>query len=128
MNASLESPFQVFDSGAEKVPPVVRGDVVNRTHRVVRERAQAMQARRSRARGLMVPMAICAVLLVLMAGGMWSGLYQNPAVVETLQSDVAALTTLDASRESMVALMWFVPACLAVAGAVLLRVANKGGR
>ena len=114
MNASLESPFQVFDSGAEKVPPVVRGDVVNRTHRVVRQRAQAMQDKRRRDRSLMLPMALCSGLLLLTAFAVWSGLglYQG--------GDVVQATTLSSpdSNHFLMVMLWFVPVSIVLLAAL----------
>ena len=37
-----------------------RASLVNRTHRVVRERAQVMADRRSRIRSLWLPIAVCS--------------------------------------------------------------------
>jgi hypothetical protein len=137
MKASVESPFdpqfetQVDGSVARmalgSVTIAARAGVVNRTHRVVRQRAKVMQARRSRARGLLAPMIICSALLLLIAFAMWSGLYQNPVIAETLETDVSALAAMDASNHYMVALLWFVPACLAVLATVLYRRTREAG-
>jgi hypothetical protein len=127
MSVSLKSGLdtQVEDTVARmslgRVNVAAGSCVVNRTHRVVRQRAQAMQARRSRTRGLLVPLFLCSALLLLMMFAMWSGLYQNPVIAEMLQTNVAALAAMDASNHYMVALLWFVPACLAVLATVLYR-------
>ena len=104
-----------------------RACVVNRTHRVVRERATAMQAQRSRARSLMVPLAICSALLILVGFAVWSGLYQYQAVeaAEAVQADVATLAATDANNHFMVVLFWFVPVSIALLGAVLFRRTRK---
>jgi hypothetical protein len=105
-----------------------RACVVNRTHRVVRERATVMQARRSYARSLMVPLAICSVLLILTCFAIWTGLYQYQAA-EAAQTDVAALATADTTNHFVVVLLWFVPVTLAVLAAVwYLRRRNGGDR
>jgi hypothetical protein len=108
------------DSGA-------RGCVVNRTHRVVRERAIVMQARRSHARSLMVPLAICSALLILASFAVWSGLYQYQAVeaAAAVQADVASLAATDTNNHFMVVLFWFVPVSIALLGAVLFRRTRK---
>jgi hypothetical protein len=87
---------------------------------VVRQKAKVMQARRSYVRSLMVPLAICSVLLMLVCAGVWTGLYQYEATeaAEAVQADVAAL---DANNQLLVTLLWFVPAMLALLGAVLFR-------
>jgi hypothetical protein len=93
--------------------------LVNRTHRVVRHRAKAMQARRSYMRSLLAPLALCSVLLALAAFAVWSGMYQNDAA-EAIQ-DVASLTSSDANNHLMVAMLWFVPLTLILLVAVWVR-------
>jgi hypothetical protein len=90
-----------------------RGPVVNRTHRVVRERAKMMQARRSYVRSLMLPLIICSALLILTVFAVWSGLYQYQATdaVEAVQ-DLATQAANEASDHIMVLLLWFVPVSL----------------
>jgi flagellar basal body-associated protein FliL len=107
---------------------MARAGVVNRTHRVVRERAQVMQARRSHMRSLMVPLILCAVMLILTVFAVWSGLYQYQATeaAEAVQADVAPLAASDANNHFLVLLLWFVPASLALLAAVWLRRAHKG--
>jgi hypothetical protein len=131
MNVPFESQFESRDSAVVTRPALgsagtgARASVVNRTHRVVRQRAKAIQARRSYVRGLLAPMIICSALLLLIAFAVWSGLYQNPGnAAELVQTDVAgpaAAATVDANNHSVVALLWFVPACLAVPAMVLYR-------
>jgi protein-S-isoprenylcysteine O-methyltransferase Ste14 len=100
-----------------------RACVVNRTHRVVRERATAMQARRSHARSLMVPLAICSVLLILTCFAIWTGMYQYQAT-EAVQADVAALATTDSTNHFVVVLLWFVPVSVALLAAVWIHRAH----
>ena len=139
MNASIQAPFKQVDESVEhmalgSVNTAARAGVVNRTHRVVRQRARAMQARRSRARGLLLPMIICSALLLLTAYAVWSGLYQNSSATSSVvQTDVAALAAMDVSNHSIVTLLWFLPACLAVLATVLYqrtreRTNDKAGR
>jgi hypothetical protein len=77
MNASKDSQFesevaqfQPNDSASDArqamagIHLAARAGVVNRTHRVVRERAKVIQARRSRDRSLMAPLILCSVLLI----------------------------------------------------------------
>ena len=100
-----------------------RACVVNRTHRVVRERATVMQARRSHARSLMVPLAICSVLLILIGITVWSGIYQYEAVeaAEAVQANVSTLAATDASNHFLVVLLWFAPVSIALLAAVWIR-------
>jgi hypothetical protein len=94
-----------------------RACAVNRTHRVVRERATVMQARRSHARSLMVPLTICSFLLILTCFAIWTGLDQYQAA-ETVQADITALAASDANNHFLVVLLWFVPVTLTVLAAV----------
>ena len=128
MNASIKASFdtQVDESVARialgSVNIAARANVVNRTHRVILQRATVMQARRSRARGLLAPMIICSALLLLTAFAVWSGLYQNPSAnTGAVQTDVAALAAMQVSNHYIVTLLWFLPACLAVLATVLYR-------
>jgi hypothetical protein len=140
MNASLDSQFEPrFDSPADdpamfarsalgRVDVAARAGVVNRTHRVVRQRAKVMQARRNYVRSLMVPLIICSALLALTIAAVWTGLYQYQATeaAEVVQADVAALT--DANNHFLVVMLWFVPVTLAVLGAVWFRRTRNSDR
>jgi cytochrome bd-type quinol oxidase subunit 1 len=96
------------------IHPVARAGVVNRTHRVVRERAKVMQARRSRVYSLVVPLIICSVLLLFICLGLWVGIDQYQAVEI---DDVASLAATEASRHFLVVLLWFVPVSMAMLAA-----------
>jgi hypothetical protein len=124
-NSPADDPATFARSAIGSVDTGARAGVVNRTHRVVRQRAAVMQARRSYVRSLMVPLAICSVLLVLVCAAVWTGLYQFEAAeaAEAVQADVAAL---DANNHLLVALLWFVPVTLAMLGAVLFRFMRNG--
>ena len=99
-----------------------RGEVVSRTHRVVRQRARVMQERRDHVRNLVVPLAICSVLLLLSCMGLWIGLDQYQAA--EIQ-DVASLAATEASRHFLVVLLWFVPVSMAMLAAVWFH--RRGG-
>jgi hypothetical protein len=111
-------------SAMDSMSTAARAGVVNRTHRVVRERAIVMQARRSYVRSLMVPLILCAVILALAAAAVWSGLYQYEAA-EAAQ-DVASLASADANDHLLVALWWFVPVSLVLLVAIWVRHARSG--
>ena len=117
----------IFARGAlGSVDTAARAGVVNRTHRVVRQRAQVMQERRSHMRSLMVPLILCSVLLALAVAAVWSGMYQYQAAeaAEMVEADVAAL---DANNHLLVVLLWFVPVSVAVLAAVWGRHMKNGG-
>ena len=101
------------------VPAVAHSGVVNRTHRVVRERAKVMQQKRNRERSLMVPLIICSVLLTLSVLAVWTGMYQYQAV-EAVEADVTSLATTD-NNHFLVVLLWFVPVSVAVLTTVWVR-------
>ncbi len=86
--------------------------MVNRTHRVVRERAKTMAARRSRIRSLWIPLAVCSSLVIILCTAVWSVLDQYEATPNGLP---------DASNQFLVLCLWFFPASMAVLAVVLFR-------
>jgi hypothetical protein len=127
LDSSPDSPFQSSDTAdfarkTLRIPIGARAGVINRTHRVVRERAKAMQEKRDRERSLMAPLILCSVLLTMVALAVWTGLYQYEAAeaVEAMQSDVTALATTD-NNHFLVVLLWFVPASVALLATIWVR-------
>ena len=107
-------PSQIPTPGSADRP--TRASVVNRTHRVVRERAESLAVRRSRARSLWIPLAICSSLVVILCSGVWNILDQydlNPSGLP------------DASNQFLVLLLWFLPVSMALLALVLFRRARK---
>ena len=89
--------------------------LVNRTHRVIHQRAAAVRARRSRLRALFLPMLICAAILVIVCTAVWSVLDQydlNPTGIP------------DASSQMLVFLLWFFPVSAGVLALVWFRRAH----
>jgi hypothetical protein len=93
-----------------------RASVVNRTHRVVRERAKTMAARRSRFRSLWIPMMVCSSLLVIICTAVWSVL----DAYEVTPSGVP-----DASNQFLVLCLWFLPVSMGLLAVVLFQRARK---
>ena len=93
-----------------------RGSVVNRTHRVVRERATTMAARRSQFRSLWIPLAVCSSLLVIICTAVWSALEAY---------DVTPGGVPDASNQFLVLCLWFLPVSMALLAVVLFQRARK---
>jgi hypothetical protein len=85
---------------------------VNRTHRVVRERARTIQARRSHVRSLYVPLAIFSALLLGICFAVWSVLDQY---------DLEPSGTPTASYQMLVLLLWSVPVSAALMAVVWFR-------
>ena len=125
MSFMTDPQFQRNDSAVfsgDNLSSAARASVVNRTHRVVRDRARVMQARRNRVRSLMVPLAICSVLLLLTCLAVWTGLYEYQAAQsEAAQADVASLALADANNHFMVVLLWFVPVSVAIMATIWYR-------
>jgi hypothetical protein len=105
--------------GGMNVP--ARASVVNRTHRVVRERAKAMADRRSRVRSLWIPLAVCSALLVILSSAVWSLLEQY----DVTANEVNPIGGPDASNQYLVVLLWFLPVSMALLALVLFRRARK---
>ncbi len=98
-----------------------RAAVVNRTHRVIRERAVAMQARRRTVRDLVLPCLICSALLLLIAFAVWTVADEGLAGLEGgLWHRVLELGG-DAGSSVSILLVWFLPISVITAAVVLLR-------
>jgi hypothetical protein len=93
-----------------------RASVVNRTHRVVRERAKTMAARRSRVRSLWIPMAVCSSLLVIICTAVWSALEAY---------DVTPGGVPEAGNQFLILCLWFLPVSMALLAVVLFQRARK---
>ena len=110
---SADHATDVFEPGAiPAIDSAARARLVNRTHRVVRERAQTLQSRRSRVRSLWIPMVVCAVLLLASSVAVWTMLDQY---------ELAPTGIPDASAQMMVMLLWFLPVSAALLAMVWFR-------
>ena len=89
--------------------------LVNRTHRVIRERARNIQAQKREVRSLWIPLCISAGLLALFCFAVWSVFDQNQEAPTGLP---------DASQQMLVFLMWCLPVSAAVLAVVWFRRAN----
>ena len=105
------------DSGHELLRAVrldgnARAQVVNRTHRVVREQALEMREMRSRTRSLWVPVIISSCLLMIICYAVW-GMMDG--------YDLTPTGIPDASDQMMVLLLWSLPLTAFVLGLVWIR-------
>ncbi len=98
---------------------VASAAMVNRTHRVVRERANAMQARKRTMQELIVPLVVSAGLLAAVVFAIWTVLDEY---------DIAPVGSPDASQQILVFLMWCLPISAAVLAVVLFRRAGAGSK
>lgn len=89
-----------------------RTSLVNRTHRVVRERARQMSARRNRIRSLWAPLAVCASMVVILVTAVWTLLDEY---------ELTPTGMPDASDQYVVLLFWFLPATAALLAMVWFR-------
>ncbi len=79
--------------------------LVNRTHRIVRERARTQSDRRRHLKSLWIPLAVCSALLLIISTGIWTALAQN----DILPTDIP-----DAGEQMLVFLLWFFPVSAAL--------------
>ena len=97
-----------------------RAAVVNRTHRVIRERAIALQARKRRARDLVVPCLICSAVLLMIAAAVWSVADESLSGWEGgLWRRVLELGG-EAGSSISILMLWFLPLSVITAAVVLL--------
>lgn len=94
-----------FPEASSSTATAARTQLVNRTHRIVRERAQAIQSQRSRGRSLWIPMAICAAFLLILCTAIWSLLDQY---------EMTPTGIPDASSQIFIFLVWFLPVTAAI--------------
>jgi hypothetical protein len=93
-----------------------RASLVNRTHRVVRERATTIAVRKSRARSLWAPLIVSASLVVILCTAVWSVLDEY---------ELTPTGVPDASNQFIVLVLWFFPVSMALLAMVLLRRTRK---
>jgi hypothetical protein len=89
-----------------------RAQVVNRTHRVVREQALTMRENRSRKRSLWVPVIISSSLLLIICYAVW-GMMDG--------YDITPTGIPDASDQMMIFLLWSLPVTAFLLGFVWIR-------
>lgn len=97
-----------------------RASMVNRTHRVVRERAKMMQAYRSRVRSLWIPLTICSALLLMICSAVWTVLDGY---------ELIPIGVPDSSDQFLILFLWFFPVSMALLLTVLFRrMRGRSGR
>ena len=100
----------IMNSGM--LPATASASMVNRTHRIIRERAANIQAQKSRFRGLVFPLVISAGLLLAVVCAAW---------VMLDEYDIVPIGLPDASQQLLVFILW----CLPISAAVLVIVAVR---
>ena len=90
-------------NGAADLYAAASAPLVNRAHRVVRQRAKSIQERKRTMRSLLIPLLVCAGLMAVIVGAVWSVLGQDEA---------APTGPPDAGQQMFVLLMWCLPVSL----------------
>lgn len=115
----LDHSSKVFvKSRFAEVNAPARASAVNRAHRVVRERAKTLAARRSRIRSLWIPVGVCSAMLIILGTAVWSVLAQYDGTLNGVP---------DASNQFLVLCLWFFPVSMALLAIVLFRRARRRG-
>jgi hypothetical protein len=97
---------------AARLHGAARAQVVNRTHRVVREQALSMREHRSRKRSLWAPIIICSCLLLIICYAVW-GMMDG--------YDITPTGIPDASDQLMILMLWSLPVTAVLLGLVWFR-------
>jgi TRAP-type C4-dicarboxylate transport system permease small subunit len=95
---------------------VANAAMVNRTHRVVRERARQMADERTRRRSLWIPITICSAFVLVLCSALWRLFDAYDSTIETQYTGIP-----DASHQIFLLLMWFLPLTGALLAVVVFR-------
>jgi hypothetical protein len=121
MNAELKRRLELpveegtMEASAGRVSAGASAAMVNRTHRVVRERARTMQVRRSLVRSLWLPLAVFSGILIVICTGVWTVLDEY---------EIAPTGIPDASQQMLVLLAWCLPLSAVLLAVVWFRRSN----
>ncbi len=106
-------PFAEIKSGLQSVQTDgATVNRVNRTHRVVRERAKTLAERRSKIRSLWLPVVIFSSVLVAVCVAVWMVLDEY---------EIVAAGSQVASYQVLVPLLWSIPVSAALLAVVWFR-------
>jgi hypothetical protein len=86
--------------------------VVNRTHRIVRERAKSIQDRKSRIRALWIPLTVSFGMLILLLCAVWQLLDETEFFPDGIP---------DSAQQMLVLSMWCLPLSVIVLAVVWFR-------
>ncbi len=107
MKEAVEKDFEQSreSMSVPRMNTAARASLVNRTHRVVRARAEAIAARRSKIRSLWLPITIASGLLIIICTAVWNLLSEY---------ELTPTGIPDASDQFLVLLLWFLPLSMAL--------------
>ena len=86
--------------------------MVNRTHRVIRERARKLQAGRRKMRSLWIPLAVSGGLLIVLVSAIWT-------ILDEYEIEPNGL--VDANQQLLVFMMWCLPISVLLLAVVWFR-------
>lgn len=107
-----------------------RSAVVNRTRRVVRQRANEMQQRRRELRDLVLPLLICSAVLAMIVYAGWSVFAQGGFGLSALEEEAGRMFSTqvaDAGGTGSLLLLWFVPLSFLLLALLVFRPRSRGG-
>lgn len=110
MSALPNDPHELLQ--ASRLNGAARAQVVNRTHRVVREQAISMRELRSRKRSLWAPLMICSSLLLVICYAVWGMLDGY---------DLTPTGIPDASDQVVLLMIWLLPVTAFALGIIWIR-------
>ena len=129
MNQELESKLGIqswedtMTVGSTVLRATASAAMVNRTHRIIRERATTMQAQKSKVRGLLFPLIFSAGLLLTVVCAAWLMLDD---------ADVASVGLPEPGQQLFVFTLWCLPISVVALAVVAFRragsKADSGGR
>ncbi len=96
---------------------VASATIVNRTHRVVQERAKTLEARRQTFRSLWIPLTISGGLLVILVCTVWSILDQY---------ELSPTGLPDANQQMLVLMIWCLPISVVLLAVLWFRRGSNG--
>ena len=97
---------------AARLHGTARAQIVNRTHRVVREQALVMREQQSRQRSLWAPLLICSSMMLIICYAIW-GMMDG--------YDLTPTGIPDSSDQMMILVLWSLPVTAFVLGLVWIK-------
>lgn len=116
MNALPNDPQEFLR--ASRLHGAARSQVVNRTHRVVREQALVMRQQKSQKRSLWAPIVICSSMMLIICYAIW-GMMDG--------YDLTPTGIPDASEQLMILVWWSLPVTAFVLGLVWMKRGRNRG-
>ena len=115
-----------FQPAPPTLSAAARAAIVNRTHRVVRERAEQMQRQKKGRRELVLPLLICSAVLLLVCYAAWvvvsgTGFGAVGSEIEEQAGKLLTGQTVDTGSPFFLLLLWFLPITVVTVATLYLR-------